>query len=96
MSELTIIAIHQVKPEFVIEYQQAAKKVVAGSRQESGCINYDLRIDINNPNTFIFTETWASQQAIDDHNSTAHFLDFISFLNKKQIERTFYLTKKCN
>lgn len=94
MSEISIIAIHRVKPEYVKEYQQAAQIIITKSRQESGCVNYELNVDINNPNTFIFIETWATKQAIEYHKKTAHFLEFIAYLNNKLVDRTFYITKK--
>jgi quinol monooxygenase YgiN len=31
------------------------------------------------PNIFIVIETWASQQAIDFHNATPHFVEFANF-----------------
>ncbi|OCG01673.1 putative quinol monooxygenase [Gilliamella sp. wkB112] len=94
MSDINIIAIHKVKPEFVNEYHQAAKIVLTKSRQESGCVKYEVNVDINNPNTFIFTETWATKQAIEYHKQTAHFLEFIAFLDNKLVERNFYITNK--
>ncbi|WP_294834279.1 putative quinol monooxygenase [uncultured Gilliamella sp.] len=96
MSELSIIAIHHVKPAFVEAYRQAAEQIIALSRKESGCVAYDLGIDLSDSNMFIFTETWASRQALEHHQNTAHFLAFKTFLNDKLVGRECYITKKFN
>ncbi|WP_255307525.1 putative quinol monooxygenase [Gilliamella sp. Occ4-3] len=34
---------------------------------------------MDNSNIFIVVETWASQQAIDFHNTTPYFVEFANF-----------------
>ncbi|MCO6550401.1 MAG: antibiotic biosynthesis monooxygenase [Gilliamella sp.] len=34
---------------------------------------------MDNSNIFIVVETWVSQQAIDFHNTTPHFVEFANF-----------------
>ncbi|MCX8579425.1 antibiotic biosynthesis monooxygenase [Gilliamella sp. B2717] len=94
MCELNIIAIHEVKPEWVKEYQQAALKVRNESRKEAGCIRYELSLDTNNQHIFIFSEIWANQAAMEFHNTTAHFMEFKQFLENKLVDRKWYKTKK--
>lgn len=79
MSQLNIIATIKVKPEFHAAFQPIFKKLVDGSRAESGCVRYELNQSVDNPNVYIVIETWASQQAIDIHNATPHFTEFASF-----------------
>lgn len=79
MSQLNIIATITVKPEFYDAFQPIFKRLVAGSRAETGCVHYELNQSIDNPNIFIVIETWVSQQAIDFHNTTPHFVEFANF-----------------
>lgn len=74
MTQLNIIATITVKPEF-----QEAFKLVTGSRAEPGCLRYELNQSIEDPNIYIVVERWQSQQAIDLHNTTAHFTEFANF-----------------
>ncbi|OCG69927.1 hypothetical protein A9G43_10015 [Gilliamella sp. Occ3-1] len=79
MSQLNIIATITVKPEFYDAFQPIFKRLVAGSRAEAGCLRYEFNQSIDNSNIFIVIETWASQQAIDFHNTTSHFVEFANF-----------------
>jgi len=80
---LTIVATITVKPEHKEDVLKSIKTVVDASRKEPGNIFYDVFEDINNPLKFVFIETWKSQAAIDIHNKTAHFIDFIKAVEGK-------------
>lgn len=62
---------------------KALHKVVDATRQESGCISYDLHQDISQPRTYIFIEVWKSAEAIDAHNHSAHFQEFLQAVDGK-------------
>ena len=80
---LTIVATVTVKPEFKEDVLKAIKTVVDATRKEPGNIFYDVFEDINNPLKFVFIETWKSQAAIDSHNKSAHFNDFVKAVDGK-------------
>lgn len=94
MSELNIVAIFTVKPEFDREFQNEFKKVVEGSRKELGCIRYDLNQDAKDPYTYIFTETWQSKEAIDQHNTESHYLNFAKFVEGKVANKIVHIMKQ--
>jgi quinol monooxygenase YgiN len=52
-------------PEFV-------RKVAEASRQEPGCLRYDVLQSTMRANHFTVVETWASQAAFDAHATAAH------------------------
>jgi quinol monooxygenase YgiN len=52
-------------PEFV-------RKVAEASRQEPGCVRYDVLQSTMRANHFTVIETWANQGAFDAHASAAH------------------------
>ncbi|PXZ07368.1 antibiotic biosynthesis monooxygenase [Gilliamella apicola] len=79
MTPLNIIATITVKPEFQEAFTPIFKRLVTGSRAEAGCLRYELNQSIENPNVYIVVERWLSQQAIDLHNTTAHFVEFANF-----------------
>ncbi|MBX7484034.1 carboxymuconolactone decarboxylase family protein [Qipengyuania qiaonensis] len=69
---LTIIGTLQAKPGLGGELREALEPVVAASRQEPGCINYDLHVDAGNPDRFMLYENWADQAALDRHFEQLH------------------------
>ena len=47
------------------------------SQQEPGCIQYDLGVrPLENLCEFVVMEQWQSQEALDEHMTLAHFVDF--------------------
>lgn len=91
MSKLNIVAIFTIKPEFSVEFKTEFKKIVAGSRQEKGCIQYDLNQDVKDANTYIFTESWESKQAIEQHNAQQHYKDFAKFAEGKVAKKVVHI-----
>ena len=91
---LTIVATVTVKPEFKDDVLKAIKTVVDATRKEPGNIFYDVFEDINNPLKFVFIETWKSQEAIDFHLETAHFVDFIKAVDGKATLEASILKQK--
>lgn len=65
--ELTVIAILKSKPEMLTETKAMLLGFVELTRQEAGCIRYDLHQNISEPTTFIFYETWRSKEDLDLH-----------------------------
>ncbi|WP_082461442.1 putative quinol monooxygenase [Pedobacter sp. PACM 27299] len=53
-------------------------QLLADSRKEAACIQYDLHQDQENKNVFIFHEIWESQAGLDLHNSQPHIARFVT------------------
>lgn len=73
MSEIRILAGMEVEAADKDALLALMRDVVAESRKETGCIQYDFVENLQNPLSFCVVETWASQKAIDEHNATPHF-----------------------
>jgi quinol monooxygenase YgiN len=56
---------------------EAVKAVLVGliepTRQEAGCIRYELLQNQSEPTDLTFVEEWASNEALDAHFATDHF-----------------------
>jgi quinol monooxygenase YgiN len=50
-----------------------ARAVIAASRQEAGCIAYDLNFSVTDPDRMVFIEVWKDRAALDEHFQTPHF-----------------------
>lgn len=49
------------------------RALVAPTRQEPGCLAYELHFDPESPGRFMFYEKFADQAALDAHVGSAHF-----------------------
>ncbi len=78
------------KAEFATEVLENLKTLVDETRKEKGCIQYDLIEESDNKGTFLVVETWENQQALDTHNTSKHFSDFVELVKEKQAEVTVY------
>jgi quinol monooxygenase YgiN len=69
---LVVVAYIKAKAGREEEVERALLDVVAPTRAEQGCINYDLHRSSEDPSLFLFHETWASREALDRHFETPH------------------------
>lgn len=92
--EIRVVATVIVKPEFLIEVTAALHDMIEPSRQELGCLQYDLHQDIDHPETFIFYERWASKEALSQHNDTDHLVNFARYLEGKLVRLDIKRLKK--
>ena len=82
--ELKIIASLTIREEKDADnIIKALHAVVDATRKEEGNISYELHQDNANPRTYVFVEVWKSQAAIDAHNQSAHFADFVKAVDGK-------------
>lgn len=69
----------EVQPAKRQEFLEATKTLIEGSRMEAGNISYDLFQSIEDENIFMMIEKWEDQAAIESHNTSAHFGQFVAF-----------------
>ena len=72
MKTLTVVATFEARPGKEAELRAALIGLVAPTRKEVGCINYDLHISTETPTKFLFHENWTSKAALDAHLQTPH------------------------
>jgi quinol monooxygenase YgiN len=64
---LTVIARIKAKPGKESQVRQELLSLVAPSRKDDGCINYDLHQATDDPALFLFHENWVSKPHLDAH-----------------------------
>ncbi|WP_445488708.1 putative quinol monooxygenase [Niallia sp. 03133] len=72
--EITLTAIIRAQPGKEKKLQKLLKNLVEPSRNEKGCISYELNESLEENGLFVFYEKWKSNEAIQYHNKTAHFI----------------------
>lgn len=77
MSEaINIVAVVQGKAGTADKLYQIIKPCVAASRNDTGCLQYQIHRDLDHADRFVFLERWASRQSLQHHEQTAHFKTF--------------------
>ncbi|OUR84667.1 antibiotic biosynthesis monooxygenase [Colwellia psychrerythraea] len=77
MSKLTIVANIKAKPDKVDLVKTELLKLIAITRSEQGCINYDLHQNNDNPAQFIFYENWETRELWQAHMANDHLKEYI-------------------
>ena len=67
MKTLTVIAAFQARPGKEAALRAALTGLLAPTRQEAGCLNYDLHASPDDPAKFLFHENWRSKADLDAH-----------------------------
>lgn len=70
VATITAIAKHQAT------VKNHLQTLVAASRKEAACIQYDLHQQQDAPNVFIMIEQWRDNAALAEHKQTAHYQHF--------------------
>ena len=69
---ITVVATFQARPGKEAELKNALVSLVAPTRKEAGCINYDLHVSPEDAGKFLFHENWTSKAALDAHLKNTH------------------------
>ena len=75
-----ILAQFSVKEDKVSEFIELCKELVKESRQEEGCVAYNLEQNREKDNHFVFVEQWKSERDIEIHNASKHFTKIVPML----------------
>lgn len=68
----TIVAIIRSDANHVERVKAELTKLVSSSRQDPGCLQYDLHQDTTDPTRFLFFENWESRELWKRHMETPH------------------------
>ena len=71
---IKVIAIMHIKPGTLEEVKPLCSELIALTRQEEGCIQYDLLQSLDDENQLTFQEDWASADDLKRHSTSAHFV----------------------
>ncbi len=71
-SALHVIATMTAHPDKVEEVKAILLGLIAPTRQEAGCIAYQLLHNRADPSDFILDEEWTSNEALDQHLESPH------------------------
>ena len=78
MPPLTIVAHITAEPAAVDRVRSELEKLIAPTRAESGCLQYDLHQDDVKPEHFLFFENWESRELWQVHMEGQHLKDYMA------------------
>jgi quinol monooxygenase YgiN len=72
MNSITVTATFQARPGKEAQLRAALIGLLAPTRKEAGCVNYDLHQSPEDSAKFLFHENWTNKAALDVHLQSAH------------------------
>ncbi|QIK53139.1 antibiotic biosynthesis monooxygenase [Dysgonomonas sp. HDW5B] len=81
---IKVIAEDFIKEEFLEEVIPLYEELVAETKKEKLCIEYNLFVDQEDKTHFIFIEEWPNRAALDIHCRTEHFRRLVPAIDKCQ------------
>ncbi len=73
MIGLTVVAKIVAKREFTDVVKSELLKLLVPTRQEYGCLEYNLHQDTEDPAVFIFHENWKDSACLENHKNSDHY-----------------------
>ena len=75
---LTIVANIHAKADKIELVKAELTKLIATTRGEKGCLQYDLHQDNTNPAHFLFHENWESRELWQTHMNAPHLASYMA------------------
>lgn len=72
MSELHVVSTIPAKPETEDAIRATLQALAAESRNEEGCLSYDLYESASTPGMFVTMERWTGRDALELHMTSPH------------------------
>ena len=75
---LTVVASMRARSGKEEELRELLQGVIEPTKQEAGCVNYDLHQSITDSAVFYFYENWESAEHLDAHLQSSHLQHALS------------------
>ena len=75
--KVSVVATVKAKAGMEAAVKSAIEAVIAPTRSEPGCINYDLHQSVEDPTVFMLYENWRSKKDLDEHLAMPYLKDLI-------------------
>jgi len=67
-----VVATLIVKPDSLAALHEAAMPCIEATREEPGCVAYDLHASVSNSRRVVFVEQWKSREDLESHFNAPH------------------------
>lgn len=94
MMALTVVARVVAKQGCAESLKGELLKLIAPTRSETGCLQYTLHQDNDDPAVFIFYETWENPACLEAHMQSEHFQSYVAAVDTLLAEKgVFRMTR---
>ena len=69
---LRVVAILTAIPGTEDEMRAVLEALLHPTREEDGCLHYEMMVNRDDPTEFVFVEEWTDEAALDAHLGTPH------------------------
>lgn len=80
---ISVVAVITAKPGSEVAVREAMEGIVGPTREEEGCLAYDLSESSSAPGTFITVEEWSDPSDLDKHMHTEHIQGALAILGSE-------------
>lgn len=77
---LHVVAKKRIIEGYAEDFIETARELVTLTREEEGCIQYELHQDLKDPNILSFIEKWETPEALAAHMKSEHFTRIVPLL----------------
>jgi len=74
---VTVVARIKAKPGMEARVRDELRKLLAPTRAEAGCLNFDMHASAESEGDFLFYENWTSKQHLEAHFQTPHIKNWL-------------------
>ena len=75
--QVTVIVEEKIKEGQLSEFAEFMREMIRLTKEEEGCIAYDLYEGADGSGDVVMVEVWESKEALDAHMQSAHFQKYI-------------------
>lgn len=75
---IRVVARAVARPQTRAALQAALTAMLAPTRQEPGCLRYELTVNTANPDEFVMLEEWRSEADMQRHLQTPHVAELLA------------------
>jgi quinol monooxygenase YgiN len=83
---IIVIASGRIRPDMRATFREAALKAIDITRQEPGCLAYDMYESTTEAERVVFIGRWASREIIDAHLKKDHMRAFFEVVRASVME----------
>lgn len=77
---LRILVPCRIDPEHREAALEVYRELIHATREEPGCVSYELLEDLEDSTAFVLAESWRSELDLDAHTRTPHFREAMAAL----------------
>ncbi len=91
---IKVVAKSKVMTDKIETVLSMYEELVTSTRQEAGCIVYELYQDLEDPAVLTMIEEWEDKSSLDAHMKTEHFVRIVPLVGKYVTESSLNIYNK--